>query len=116
MILTYKIKITSIIGESIKLLYKIAIFYNKYNIYIYSSNSKEKKIIIKYFIGWHKAITNVLHISHTIRCKVISSNKKASKWASHMERKNIAQVSIAYSSIVLSKYIKFENWNNRWGK
>lgn len=52
---------------------------------------RKRRFLIKYWIGEHKILTNILLAFLIISCKTYISDKKISRWISHAKRKNIDQ-------------------------
>ena len=63
--------------------------------YAHSSHTREK--IRRYYIGGHRALTDVSPASQAMRCRTPISNGEASGWASHAEGGNVGQAPVTYS-------------------
>ena len=58
---------------------------------------QKKRIGVIYWIGEHRALTDVLPTSQAMRCRAPISNGEATGWASHEEGGNVGQAPVAYS-------------------
>lgn len=65
-------------------------------VFIYNHHIEKKRIKVKYYIGRHKTLTDILLIAQAVKCKVSISNKKAKVWVFYVESRNVSQTSIAY--------------------
>ena len=52
---------------------------------------QKRRVWVKYYIGGHRALTDVLPASQAVRCRAPISNGEASGWASHAEGGNVSQ-------------------------
>ena len=52
---------------------------------------QKRRIWVKYYIGWHKVLADVLPASQDVKCRALISNGEASGWASHAEGGNVSQ-------------------------
>ena len=59
--------------------------------------TQESRVGVRYCIGGHRALTDVLPASQCMRCRAPISNREASGWASHAEGGNVGQAPVAYS-------------------
>ena len=63
------------------------------------------RVGVKYYIGGHRALTDVSPASQAVRCRAPISNGEASGWASHAEGGNVSQAPVAYIEVALSRFV-----------
>ena len=59
--------------------------------------TQERIVGVRYWIGGHRALTDVSPASQAMRCRAPISNGEASGWASHVEGGNVSQAPVAYN-------------------
>ena len=52
---------------------------------------QRRRVWVKYYIGRHRALTDVSPASQDVRCRAPISNGEASGWASHAEGGNVSR-------------------------
>ena len=52
---------------------------------------QKRRVWVKYYIGGHRALTDVSPASQDVRCRSPISNGEASGWTSHAEGGNVSQ-------------------------
>ena len=57
---------------------------------------QKRKVWVKYYIGGHRTLTDVLPTSQNVRCRALTSHGEASGWVSHAEGGNVSQAPVAY--------------------
>ena len=78
---------------------------------------QKRRIWVKYYIGGHRALADILPSFQDVRCRAPISNRKAGGWVSHAERGNVSQTPVAYIQVALSKYVhRMITRNSGWGK
>ena len=63
---------------------------------MHNHHTQERRVGVKYYIGGHRALTDVSPASQAVRCRAPISNGEASGWASHAEGGNVSQAPVAY--------------------
>ena len=58
---------------------------------MYIHRIQERRIRVRYYIGGHKALNDVLSSSQSMRCRASISNREVSRWASYTEGGNVSQ-------------------------
>ncbi len=63
---------------------------------MHTHRPQRKRVWVKYYVGGHRALTDVLPSSQDVRCRAPISNGEASLWASHVGGGNVSQAPVAY--------------------
>ena len=72
---------------------------------------------VKYYIGGHRALTEVSPASQTMMCRAPMSNGEACRWASHAEQgKFLGQAPVTHSLVARFRFMNYVDWAGGRGK